>query len=74
MILGFDNVVNIIVVKDKQKKQPLNVITQGQASKVVLLRLTTSLEQATTRTNISKYGLVSQLLKTPTHISIFELL
>lgn len=74
MIFRFDHVVNVIVVKDKHKNQPLNIITQGQTSKVALPRLATNVEQATTSTHISKYSPVNQLLKTPTHISIFYLL
>ena len=55
MISRFDDVVNVIIVKYKHKKHPLNTITSDQSSKVVLLRPTTSLDQDTTSTPISKY-------------------
>ena len=73
MISEFDDTVNVIIIKDKNKKQSLNAITQGQASKVVLLGENTSSDQTKSST-IPKYSLVNQLLKTPAHISIFELL
>ena len=74
MLSSFDNTINVIVIQEKHKKQPLNAITQGQASKVVLLGVTTNLDQATTSSNTAKYSLVNQLLKTLAHISIFEFL
>ena len=74
MLSSFDDTVNVIVIKEKHKKQSLNAITWGQTSKAIFPRETTNLDQATTSSNTAKYSLVNQLLKTPAHISIFELL
>ena len=74
MISSFDDTVNVIIVKDKNKKQSSNAITQGQASKVILPGPMTNLDHAAVSSSLPKYNLVNQLLKTLTLISIFELL
>lgn len=74
MIFGFDDTVNVIIIKDKNKKQSSNAITWGQASKIILLGPMKNPDRAAPSSSMPKYNLVNQLLKTPTHISIFELL
>ena len=74
IISSFDDIVNVIIVKDKNKKKLSNTITQGQASKVILPRPMINPDHAATSSSLPKYNLVNQLLKTLPHISIFELL
>ncbi|GLJ28698.1 hypothetical protein SUGI_0565650 [Cryptomeria japonica] len=65
----YDNVVNVIVVKEKQNQEHAQAITRIKA-KVVLPGPTTN----TSFTIAKQYNLVEQLQKTPAQISILELL
>ena len=58
MVSRFDDIINFIIIKDKNKKQSSNVVTQGQASKVILPGLVTNSDHATMSSSLPKYNLV----------------
>ena len=74
MISEFDDTVNVIIVKDKNKEKSSNTVTRGEASKVILPGPVTNPDHAAPSSSLPKYNLVNRLLKTLAHISIFELL
>lgn len=64
----YDDVINVILVKDKTPSKPINIITRSKEN-VTFLGITNE-STSTSR----KYNLVEQLQKIPAQISILELL
>lgn len=62
----YDDVVNVIIVKDKTPSEPINVITRSKV-KVTF----PGIKNQSTSTS-RQYNLVDQLQKTPAQISILE--